>query len=82
MRSDYGYPYIGDSSAAAEFSFGEVVLDGEENVLALADLSDQFVPFFVLILAGEGYSDFDCALIFLGGYAQYFQIGKTWVIYG
>ncbi len=40
MRSDYGYPYIGDSSAAAELSFGEVVLDGEEDVLALADLSD------------------------------------------
>lgn len=30
---------IGDSSTAAELSFGEVVLDGEEDVLALADLS-------------------------------------------
>lgn len=40
MQSDYDYPYIGDSSAAAEFSFGEVVFDREEDVLALADLSD------------------------------------------
>ena len=39
MRSDLGYLYIGDSSAAAEFGFGEVVFDGEEDVLALTDLS-------------------------------------------
>lgn len=82
MRSEYDNLYIGDSSTAAELSFGEVVLDGEEDVLALADLSYQLMPFFVLVLAGEGYSDFDCALVFFGGYAQYFQIGKTWVIYG
>lgn len=39
MRSEYDNLYIGDSSTAAELSFGEVVLDGEEDVLALADLS-------------------------------------------
>lgn len=39
MRSTLTHPYIGDSSASAELSLGEVMLDGEEDILALADLS-------------------------------------------